>query len=153
MFVKDLLSSTSGSANHTLAALGSSSLDKGNAFVEKLWQSAPENPRPVVYLDYHGVYNDKNVDIVYIGTPHSLHKMNCLDAISAGKHVLCEKPFTINAKETQEIIDAARAKGVFVMEGVYLSSRHVQMMPSSLSLITLPSCLDEVLSPLPGSTL
>ena len=84
---------------------------------------------------------------------HSLHKMNCLDAISAGKHVLCEKPFTINAKETQEIIDAARAKGVFVMEGVYLSSRHVQMMPSSLSLITLPSCLDEVLSPLPGSTL
>ncbi|PVH85959.1 NAD(P)-binding protein [Cadophora sp. DSE1049] len=119
MFVKDLLASKSGSANHTLAALGSSSLVKGNAFVEKLWESAPEQPKPAVYADYHGVYNDESVDIVYIGTPHSLHKMNCLDAISAGKHVLCEKPFTINAKEAQEVIDAARKKNVFIMEAVW----------------------------------
>ncbi|KAH7384710.1 hypothetical protein BKA64DRAFT_711830 [Cadophora sp. MPI-SDFR-AT-0126] len=119
MFVKDLLVSKTGSTNHILAALGSSSLDKGNAFVEKLWAGDHGQSKPVVYTDYHGVYNDESVDIVYVGTPHSLHKMNCLDAIAAGKHVLCEKPFTINAKEAQEVIDAAKAKGVFVMEAVW----------------------------------
>lgn len=118
MFVKDLLAPRSSPTKHTIAALGSSSLEKGNAFVEKSWQIAPDQPKPAVYADYQGVYKDASVDIVYIGTPHSLHKANCLDAIAAGKHVLCEKPFTINEREAQEVVDAARAKGVFVMEGV-----------------------------------
>lgn len=120
MFVTDLLAPRSAPAKHTIAALGSSSLEKGNTFVEKLWDNAPKQPRPVVYADYQGVYDDDSVDIVYIGTPHSLHKANCLDAIAAGKHVLCEKPFTINAKETEEIIDMARKKGVFIMEGMFI---------------------------------
>ncbi|KFZ23888.1 hypothetical protein V502_01616 [Pseudogymnoascus sp. VKM F-4520 (FW-2644)] len=124
MFVKDLLAPRSSPpAKHTITALGSSSLEKGNAFVEKLWgesaAAAPPPPRPVVYADYQGVYNDGSVDIVYIGTPHSLHRENCLDAIAAGKHVLCEKPFTINAREAQEVVDAARKKGVFIMEAVW----------------------------------
>jgi predicted dehydrogenase len=123
MFLTDLLvTRPDARAKHTIAAIGSSSLDKGNAFVEKLWKKAPEKPRPQVYADYQGVYDDPNVDVVYVGTPHSLHKKNCLDAIAAGKHVLCEKPFTINAKETREIMDAAKQKGVFVMEG---KSRHL----------------------------
>lgn len=120
MFLTDLLvTRPNAPAKHTIAAIGSSSLEKGNAFVEKVWEKAPEKPRPQVYADYQGVYDDPNVDVVYVGTPHSLHKKNCLDAIAAGKHVLCEKPFTINAKETREIIDAAREKGVFVMEGMF----------------------------------
>lgn len=118
MFVHDLLAARpEAPARHIVAALGSSSLEKGNAFVDKLWEKAPEQPRPQVYADYHGVYNDPNVDIVYVGTPHSLHQKNCLDAIAAGKHVLCEKPFTINEKEAEEVVDAARRKGVFIMEG------------------------------------
>lgn len=120
MFVQDLLVvRPDAPARHTIVALGSSSHEKGNAFVGKLWESAPEQPRPQVYADYQGVYNDPNVDIVYVGTPHSLHKKNCLDAIAAGKHVLCEKPFTINEKEAQEVVDAAKRKGVFVMEAVW----------------------------------
>ncbi|KAF5025494.1 hypothetical protein F66182_2399 [Fusarium sp. NRRL 66182] len=120
MFTKDLLVTRADApAKHTIVALGSSSHEKGNSFVEKLWGNAPEKPRPQVYADYQGVYNDPNVDIVYVGTPHSLHKKNCLDAIAAGKHVLCEKPFTINEKESQEIVDAAKAKGVFIMEAVW----------------------------------
>ncbi|KAH9211512.1 hypothetical protein DL95DRAFT_341671 [Leptodontidium sp. 2 PMI_412] len=119
MFVKDLLAPRSSPTKHTIAALGSSSLEKGNAFVEKSWQIAPDQPKPAVYADYQGVYKDASVDIVYIGTPHSLHKANCLDAIAAGKHVLCEKPFTINEREAQEVVDAARAKGVFVMEAMW----------------------------------
>ena len=131
MFAKDLLLAprSSPSAKHTITALGSSSLEKGNTFVEKVWgesaaaappdpeQAWPPPPRPVVYADYQGVYHDGSVDIVYIGTPHSLHRANCLDAIAAGKHVLCEKPLTINAREAQEVVDAARKKGVFIMEG------------------------------------
>lgn len=118
MFVQDLLAARpDASAQHTIVALGSSSLEKGNAFVSKLWEKSPEQPRPQVYADYQGVYDDPQVDIVYVGTPHSLHKKNCLDAIAAGKHVLCEKPFTINEKEAQEVVDAARRRGVFIMEG------------------------------------
>lgn len=118
MFVQDLLAARPDApAKHTIVALGSSSLEKGNVFVDKVWEKTPEQPRPQVYADYQGVYNDPNVDIVYVGTPHSLHKKNCLDAIAAGKHVLCEKPFTINEKEAQEVVDAAKRKGVFIMEG------------------------------------
>ncbi|RGP78848.1 hypothetical protein FLONG3_3047 [Fusarium longipes] len=121
MFLTDLLvTRPDARAKHTITAIGSSSLEKGNAFVEKLWKKAPEKPRPQVYPDYQGVYDDPNVDVVYVGTPHSLHKKNCLDAIAAGKHVLCEKPFTINAKETREIMDAAKQKGVFVMEAAWV---------------------------------
>ncbi|TPX11445.1 uncharacterized protein E0L32_007864 [Thyridium curvatum] len=120
MFTSDLLAARPDApARHTIAALGSSSLEKGNAFVDKVWAKTPDQPRPQVYADYRGVYDDPNVDVVYVGTPHSLHKQNCLDAIAAGKHVLCEKPFTINAKEAQEVVDAARKKGVFIMEAVW----------------------------------
>ncbi|KAI9055162.1 hypothetical protein LZ554_000126 [Drepanopeziza brunnea f. sp. 'monogermtubi'] len=123
MFVTDMLASSSGppKAKHTIAALGSSSLEKGNAFVEKLWHGKEGTgpPKPVVYADYQGVYAAADVDVVYVGTPHSLHKRNCLDAIAAGKHVLCEKPFTINEGEAREVVDAARKKGVFVMEAVW----------------------------------
>lgn len=124
MFVQDLLAARPNApARHMIVALGSSSLEKGNAFVDKVWEKTPEQPRPQVYADYHGVYNDPNVDIVYVGTPHSLHKKNCLDAIATGKHVLCEKPFTINEKEAQEVVDGARRGGVFIMEGKLTFSR------------------------------
>ncbi|KAH8749941.1 hypothetical protein F5883DRAFT_720683 [Diaporthe sp. PMI_573] len=120
MFVQDLLAARPDApVRHVMVALGSSSLEKGNAFVDKVWEKTPEQPRPQVYADYQGVYNDPNVDIVYVGTPHSSHKKNCLDAIAAGKHVLCEKPFTINEKEAQEVVDAATRRGVFVMEAVW----------------------------------
>ncbi|CZR68001.1 related to dimeric dihydrodiol dehydrogenase [Phialocephala subalpina] len=141
MFVKDLLAPRSSApAKHTITALGSSSLEKGNAFVEKVWgeSSAPDPeqawlppPRPVVYADYQGVYRDGSVDMVYIGTPHSLHKANCLDAIAAGKHVLCEKPLTINGREAQEVVDAARKKGVFIMEGALFQCSSISSDPVS----------------------
>ncbi|KAG7428170.1 Trans-1,2-dihydrobenzene-1,2-diol dehydrogenase [Fusarium oxysporum f. sp. raphani] len=121
MFLRDLLTTRpDAKATHTITAIGSSSIEKGTSFVEKLWEKAPDKPKPQVYADYQGVYDDPNVDIVYIGTPHSLHRKNCLDAIAAGKHILCEKPFTINAKEAKDIVDAARKKGVFVMEAAWV---------------------------------
>lgn len=68
----------------------------------------------------HGSYAalaaDPDVDVVYIGTPHAMHHENTLLFLNAGKSVLCEKPFAINAKQAQEMIDAARKNNVFLME-------------------------------------
>jgi predicted dehydrogenase len=113
-FVKDLVLDRQGTpSRHTVAAVGSSSKEKAATFIK---ESAPGST-PALYASYEGLYKDPNVDIVYIGTPHALHLQNSLDAIAAGKHVLCEKPLTINAKETEAIIKAATEKGVFFMEG------------------------------------
>ncbi|EQB58353.1 hypothetical protein CGLO_01412 [Colletotrichum gloeosporioides Cg-14] len=115
-FVEDLvLERSDAKAKHIVQSVGSSSLEKGKAFVEK---HLPGHS-PTIYGSYTEVYNDPNVDAVYIGTPHAFHKQNCLDAINAGKNVLCEKAFTITAKEAREVFDAAKAKGVFVMEAMW----------------------------------
>lgn len=59
----------------------------------------------------------RSVTYITLGTPHSYHKDNALAAIAANKHVLCEKPMTVNAAETEVVIAAAKEKGVFLMEG------------------------------------
>lgn len=104
---------------HTVQAIGSSSISKAEAFATKV--VPPHLPKPALYQSYNGVYNDPEVDIVYIATPHALHHQNAIDAIEAGKHVLCEKPMAINSKEAEMIVRAARAKGVFLMEGSFSS--------------------------------
>lgn len=118
MFVKDILAPRpSGLAKHVLAAVGtSSSIAKSEKFIEHHWKGDGQLPK--AFGSYQEVYDSPDLDIVYIATPHTLHRQNCLDAIAAGKHVLCEKPFTINAKEAEEVVAAAKAKGVFLMEGM-----------------------------------
>jgi predicted dehydrogenase len=117
MFLRDIIiARAQARAHHQVAAIGSSSIQKATSFVTNVWEDLTVS-KPQLYDNYHSVYNDSDVQIVYIGTPHVLHKQNCLDAIAAGKHVLCEKPFTINEKDAKEVIDAARQKGVFIMEG------------------------------------
>src|SRR6185436_1414121 len=69
---------------------------------------------------------DKNVEAVYIGTPHPFHEKMALAAIAAGKPVLCEKPLALDATATAKVIDAARKKGVFLMEG-YMYRGHPLM--------------------------
>lgn len=75
---------------------------------------------PRRYSSYEGVANDPDVDVVYIGTPHVFHAENMRMCLNAGKHVLCEKPFTINAREAEECIALAREKGLFLMEAVWM---------------------------------
>ncbi|KAK3653410.1 hypothetical protein LTR56_004614 [Elasticomyces elasticus] len=106
-------------ANHTIQAIGSSSLEKCQKFAEKYVTPAKPAVQPTLYGSYQEVYDDANVDCIYIGTPHGFHKKNCLDAIKAGKNVLCEKAFALNAKEAEEVFAAAREKGVFVMEAMW----------------------------------
>lgn len=116
-FVRDLtMDRDDAPAHHIIQAIGSSSKEKGNAFVREYLPHLVTLPR--VYGSYAEVYADPNVDIIYIGTPHGFHKQNCLDAITAGKHVLCEKAFAITSKEAKEVFEAAKQKGVFVMEAL-----------------------------------
>lgn len=119
-FVEDITKSDwpGKNAKHIVQCVGGSSMSKTKDFIEKF---VPESQREQVtaYEGYDKVYEDKDVDCVYIGTPHSFHKANCLDAIKAGKNVLCEKPFTLNAKEAEEVFAAAKEKGVFVMEAMW----------------------------------
>ena len=75
---------------------------------------------PRRYGSYEGVVTDPNVDIVYIATPHSLHYENMLMGLNAGKHLLCEKPLTLNAPQAQICVNLARQKGLFLMEAVWM---------------------------------
>ncbi|RPA77474.1 NADP:D-xylose dehydrogenase [Ascobolus immersus RN42] len=122
VFAKDLLTSTSApgrnatDVRHIIQAVGaSSSQQKATDFIKKI--GAPEST--TAYGSYDELVNDPNVDIIYVATPHSHHFAHTLLALNAGKHVLCEKPFTVNAAQTKILIEKAREKGVFMMEAVW----------------------------------
>lgn len=68
---------------------------------------------------YQHLFNDPDVDVVYIATPHSQHREVAEAALTAGKHVLCEKPFTVNSAEARALAEVAAANGVFLMEAVW----------------------------------
>ncbi|MDQ0757250.1 Gfo/Idh/MocA family protein [Arthrobacter sp. B3I4] len=59
------------------------------------------------------------VDVVYVATPHAQHHAIAKAALNAGKHVLCEKAFTINAREAAELVELARTRGLFLMEAMW----------------------------------
>jgi dihydrodiol dehydrogenase / D-xylose 1-dehydrogenase (NADP) len=68
---------------------------------------------------YAGLMNDPEVDAVYIATPHPMHYENALACLAAGKATLCEKPFTINARQAEKVIALARNKRIFLMEAMW----------------------------------
>ncbi|MDF7799258.1 Gfo/Idh/MocA family oxidoreductase [Pontiellaceae bacterium B1224] len=72
-----------------------------------------------VYTDYDALLADPDIDAVYVATTHNFHYDNVKQCLESGKHVLCEKPFTINAAQTQELIDLAREKNCFLMEAMW----------------------------------
>ena len=78
------------------------------------------------YGSYSALAEDPEVDVVYIGTPHSFHLENSLMYMRAGKSVLCEKALTINAREAEEMIRVAREENVFLMEAMI--TRHVPLV-------------------------
>lgn len=138
-FVADLvLDRPDAKATHIIRCIGSSSLAKGQEFASKYCPDAT----PAVHASYEEVYADPEVDCVYIGTPHAFHKKNCLDAIAAGKNVLCEKAFTMNAREAKEVFDAAAKKGVYVHEAMWL--RHRPMIVALRKLLFEDKVVGEV---------
>ena len=95
-----------------LAAVGSRRLESAADFAGRF-----EIPR--AHGSYEDLVADPDVDIVYIATPHPMHAANALLALEAGKHVLVEKPFTINAAEAAAVRDAAADRGLLAMEAMW----------------------------------
>jgi predicted dehydrogenase len=75
---------------------------------------------PKRYASYQALAEDPEVDVVYIATPHSFHYESMLMCLQAGKHVLCEKAFTLNAKQAVECIALARQNNLFLMEAMWM---------------------------------
>ncbi|HEY0807877.1 MAG TPA: Gfo/Idh/MocA family oxidoreductase [Pseudonocardiaceae bacterium] len=74
---------------------------------------------PVRHGSYESLVSDPDVDVVYVATPHPMHHDNALLALRAGKPVLVEKPFTMNADEARDIVRVARETGLFAMEAMW----------------------------------
>lgn len=106
--VKDL----AGTAGGVLHAVASRSPDRARAF-------ADEHGAAVSYGSYAELLADDDVDAVYVATPHRQHHAIALAAVEAGKHLLVEKAFTVTLAGTREVVEAARARGVFVMEAMW----------------------------------
>ena len=86
---------------------------------EKAANFALEYSASKQFHDYESLAADPDVDVVYIATPHSLHRDNCLMCLQHGNAVLCEKPFTINAMEASAVIGFARERQLFLMEAMW----------------------------------
>ncbi|MFD2215637.1 Gfo/Idh/MocA family protein [Metabacillus endolithicus] len=81
-------------------------------------QTADELGIPVAYDSYEELLADDSIDVVYIPLPNHLHKEWTIKAAAAGKHILCEKPLALNAKDAKEMVDACNKAGVLLAEAV-----------------------------------
>ena len=68
-------------------------------------------PDAAVYTDYKKLLEDKSIDVVHVCTPNRPHSFITVDALEAGKHVMCEKPMAINSAEAKKMLDAAERTG------------------------------------------
>jgi predicted dehydrogenase len=96
----------------TVQAVGSRTLGSSKAFAEEYGVATAHG-------SYEDLVADPLVDVVYIATPHPFHHANALLALNAGKHVLVEKSFTMNAREAQDIVDFAESKGLVALEAMW----------------------------------
>lgn len=69
------------------------------------------------YQNFDNIKNNPDIDAVYIITPNALHKDQAIRVARAGKHVICEKPMALNAREGQEMVDACKKAGVHLLVG------------------------------------
>lgn len=99
-------------ANTSISAVASRSTDKAKNFAAQYGVAK-------YYGDYSELLIDSNVDIVYIATPHHSHAEWSIEAMNAGKHVLCEKPLAVNQSEVKAMIKAAQRNKVFLMEALW----------------------------------
>lgn len=86
---------------------------------EKAEEFARKNQVEKAYGAYEELFADPEVELIYIATPHSHHYQYMKMALEYGKPVLCEKAFTANAKQAEEIIRISEEKGIFVGEAMW----------------------------------
>jgi predicted dehydrogenase len=97
---------------HRVTAVGSRRAEAAAAF-------AAEHGIERAHGSYDDLLADPEVDVVYVATPHHLHADNALAALAAGKHVLVEKAFTLNADQARQVVREAADRGLLVMEAMW----------------------------------
>lgn len=120
-FVHDLLISIrEGEKTHVIASIGCSNIGKGKDFLREHNVSASTNQGVEPKVEsYDDTYANPDVDVIYIGTPHSFHKEQALKCLAHGKHLVCEKPFTVTGAEAREVFEYAKLKKLLVMEAMW----------------------------------
>lgn len=111
-YIADLQTADLLSHGFTVQAVGSRSAAPAAEFAGRFGIASAHG-------SYEDLVTDPEVDLVYISTPHPFHYENALLALNAGKHVLIEKPFAMNAWQAREIVDLAEAKGLVVLEAMW----------------------------------
>jgi predicted dehydrogenase len=107
-FVSDLRLTGSG----VVGAVGSRSQGSAERFAEEFGVEGR-------HASYESLVADAGVDVIYVATPHPMHRDNAILALRAGKPVLVEKPFAMNAAEAAEIVEVAREERLFAMEAMW----------------------------------
>ena len=119
-FAKDLTISPATRSEYALrhtvvAAASSSGASRAAQFLKDV--NAPSTSK--AYGTYEELAADKDVDIIYIATPHSHHYQNAMLCLEAGKNVLCEKAFTVNGGQARLLAQKAREKVRYVFLGFH----------------------------------
>jgi predicted dehydrogenase len=96
-----------------LAAVGSRQLESAQRF-------AARHGFARAHGSWVDLATDPDVDVIYVATPHSAHHEAAKLCLEAGKAVLCEKPFTLDLATAQDLVDTARANGLFLMEAMWM---------------------------------
>jgi predicted dehydrogenase len=107
-FATDLRLTDSG----VVAAIGSRSQQSADRFARQFGVAR-------AHPSYESLVADPDIDVVYVATPHPMHRDNAILALRAGKPVLVEKPFTMNAEEAREVVAVAREQRLFAMEAMW----------------------------------
>ena len=112
---------------HTqLHAVASTSMERAKDFAQKF--SVPHH-----YDSYEDIFKTPDLDVVYIATPHTFHAENTILCLKNKIPVLCEKPFAMNLKEVQKMVDTARENDTFLMEAMW--TRFIPVIQKTQELI------------------
>ena len=99
--------------NHIVAAVGSRKKERAEEF-------AIEFPGCRAHASYESLVSDPDIDAIYVASPHPMHVTHTLLALNAGKPVLCEKPFSINASEARAMVEASIENNVALLEAMWM---------------------------------
>lgn len=120
--------------NTQLYAVASTSLERAEDFAKKF-------NVPHYYDSYEAIAKTSGLDVIYIATPHSSHAQNTILCLNNKIPVLCEKPFAMNLKEVQSMIDTAKAKETFLMEAMW--TRFMPVIQKTVELIA-EGCIGKI---------
>lgn len=113
-----------------IKAVGSRSQEKADAFASQYGIQR-------AYGSYEALVSDPDIDLIYVATPHSHHFRHARLAMEHNKAVLVEKAFCLNARETEELINLSRQRGIFLAEAIWtrympMSQRIKEVMESGI---------------------